>query len=184
MYLNKDCFYYIAIIADYDTTVSMLCALPLKNIWQDKWQFLYPHKTYFNFFTLRENYLLKEHTYYLQYINRIIDLVINAMLIKRPMFDEVQVDLIYLLPDVSIEYLSVNIDKLFMVFKSNNNYKYDFFYQDDMKINCHRKLKEDWQINYNWDYIIIDVSQLNFNKNQGVHHQFYNKYNINDLEID
>lgn len=177
MYLNKNCFTTIAMFADYDTTVSMLCALPLKNIWQDKWQFLYPNKTYFNFFTLKENYLLKENSYLLSYTNK-EELVISALLIQKPIFDNDQLNLIKMLADIQIKYINVNVDKQFIVFRTEP-YHFHLLFQDDCEINCRKKIKEYLQIDNDPTYIVIDVSKLTFTKfKKHVPIQCYHKYNI------
>src|SRR5690242_14698171 len=111
--MNRDCLYVIALHANYDTAIHLVNMLHFENFWKKKWVYL-NYKTYFDCFSQRENFLLKENTYLLQYTNT-DNFVISNMLTEKPLFTELQLKIITMLTDFSIEYLSIKADRKFIV---------------------------------------------------------------------
>ena len=60
--LNFDCIQHIIINSDYATTLAFLQTCSYfasnSNIWKLKYQFHYPSKPYFDFWSSKENYLV------------------------------------------------------------------------------------------------------------------------------
>lgn len=144
----------ITLAADYDTTVNILKLFPqfdTLDFWKNKCNKLYPEKTYFEFFTGPENFLLKERTFVITVDNN-TDPVINNYLME---YNSILTEQLKILNTVSsdclFEHIKINIEKQFIVIRSTDTLS--LLFQSDIKDDCYDMIKEDVTLD-NTHYLI------------------------------
>lgn len=153
----------VALNADYDTTLKILELHPKYNtltFWKNKCTKLYPSKTYLDFFTPAENFLLKERSFFLLGDDE-CDLRISNIL-----FDSEQnvKDLCKIFGDLSnrvYDFIEIKIDKQFILIKRDCHDQLFQLFGYDIKDDCVEIIKRDTLIEtYDCDYYIIDTKDL------------------------
>ena len=74
MMLSMDCIFMVGVHSDYDTIVKLMNVYPFafykKNVWKLKCEREYPNKKYFNFWSSKENYLIRIRGDFCIYVNK------------------------------------------------------------------------------------------------------------------